>query len=67
MVNGKMPLYLTLAALALSVAALLILQPYSADFPHVCICRACCLGPGCLAQSPGPIDDMGDSYPDLAR
>jgi hypothetical protein len=33
MVNGRMPLYLTLAAVALSVAALLIVQPYSADFP----------------------------------
>jgi hypothetical protein len=33
MVNGRMPLYLTLAAVVLSVAALLIVQPYSADFP----------------------------------
>ena len=33
MVNGRMPLYLTLAAVALSVPALLIVQPYSADFP----------------------------------
>jgi hypothetical protein len=33
MVNGKMPLYLTLAGVAFSVAAILIVQPYSADFP----------------------------------
>jgi len=33
MVNGKMPLYLTLLFAALSVAALLTFQPYSADFP----------------------------------
>jgi hypothetical protein len=33
MVNGKMPLYLTLLLAALSVAAVLTFQPYSADFP----------------------------------
>jgi hypothetical protein len=33
MVNGRMPLYLTLLLAALCVAAVLILQPYSADFP----------------------------------
>ena len=33
MVNGKMPLYLTLGALAFSIAAVLIVQPYSADYP----------------------------------
>ena len=33
MVNGKKPLYLTLLAAALCVAALLALQPYSADWP----------------------------------
>jgi hypothetical protein len=33
MVNGRMPLYLTLILAALSVAAVLIFQPYSADFP----------------------------------
>ncbi len=33
MVNGRMPLYLTLLLAALSVATLLTLQPYSADFP----------------------------------
>jgi len=34
MVNGKMPLYLTLLFAALSVAAVLVFQPYSADFPR---------------------------------
>jgi hypothetical protein len=34
MVNGKMPLYLTLLLVALSVAAVLAVQPYSADFPR---------------------------------
>jgi hypothetical protein len=34
MVNGRMPLYLTLLAAGLSVAALLTLQPYSADWPR---------------------------------
>ena len=33
MLNGRMPLYLTLLLAALCVAAVLILQPYSADFP----------------------------------
>jgi hypothetical protein len=33
MVNGKMPLYLTLLAAAALGAAVLVLQPYSADFP----------------------------------
>jgi hypothetical protein len=33
MVNGRMPLYLTLVAAVASVAALLVFQPYSADFP----------------------------------
>jgi hypothetical protein len=33
MVNGKMPVYLLFAAIALAVAVLLIVQPYSADFP----------------------------------
>lgn len=33
MVNGRMPLYLTLLLAALSVAAVLTLQPYSADYP----------------------------------
>jgi hypothetical protein len=33
MVNGKMPLYLTLLLAALSVAVVLTLQPYSADYP----------------------------------
>jgi hypothetical protein len=33
MVNGRMPVYLTLVAVALAIAALLIVQPYSADFP----------------------------------
>ena len=33
MVNGKKPLLLTLLGAALAVAALLTLQPYSADFP----------------------------------
>jgi hypothetical protein len=33
MVNSRMPLYLTLLLAALCVAAVLILQPYSADFP----------------------------------
>jgi hypothetical protein len=31
MVNGRMPLYLTLVAAVASVAALLVFQPYSAD------------------------------------
>jgi hypothetical protein len=33
MVNGKTPLYLTVVAVALIGAAVVILQPYSADFP----------------------------------
>jgi hypothetical protein len=33
MVNGKMPLYLTLLGAAALVAAVLVVQPYSADFP----------------------------------
>lgn len=33
MVNGKVPLYLTLLAMALLAAALLTFQPYSADWP----------------------------------
>jgi len=33
MVNGRMPLYLTLLLAALAVAAVLTFQPYSADFP----------------------------------
>jgi hypothetical protein len=33
MVNGKTPLYLTVVAAALLVAAVLLIQPYSADFP----------------------------------
>jgi hypothetical protein len=33
MVNGKTPLYLTVAAAVLFGAAVLLLQPYSADFP----------------------------------
>ena len=33
MVNGKTPLYLTVAAAILFGAAVLLLQPYSADFP----------------------------------
>jgi hypothetical protein len=33
MTNGKMPLYLTALALGLLAAALLVLQPYSADWP----------------------------------
>ena len=33
MVNGKTPLYLTVVAFALIGAAVVILQPYSADFP----------------------------------
>ena len=33
MVDGRMPLYLTLVALTVAVATLLIVQPYSADFP----------------------------------
>jgi hypothetical protein len=33
MVNGKTPLYLTLASLALFGAAMLLRQPYSADWP----------------------------------
>ena len=33
MVNGRMPLYLTLLLTALCVAAVLTFQPYSADFP----------------------------------
>ncbi len=33
MVNGKMPLYLTLLVTALLAAALLTFQPYSADWP----------------------------------
>ena len=33
MVNGKTPLYLTLVAAILIGAAVLLLQPYSADFP----------------------------------
>jgi hypothetical protein len=33
MVNGKMPLYLTVLALGLLGAALMVFQPYSADFP----------------------------------
>ena len=33
MVNGKTPLYLTVVALLLCGAAVLVVQPYSADFP----------------------------------
>jgi hypothetical protein len=33
MINGRTPLYLTFAAAILIGAALLLLQPYSADFP----------------------------------
>lgn len=33
MVNGKTPFYLMLVAVVLMVAAVLIVQPYSADFP----------------------------------
>jgi hypothetical protein len=33
MVNGKTPLYLTVVALVLIGAAVLLVQPYSADFP----------------------------------
>ena len=33
MVNGKTPLYLTVVALVLLGAAVLLVQPYSADFP----------------------------------
>jgi hypothetical protein len=33
MVNGKTPLYLSLLAAALFVVAVLLVQPYSADFP----------------------------------
>ena len=33
MVNGKAPLYLTVIAAALLGAAILLIQPYSADFP----------------------------------
>src|SRR3954469_11614466 len=33
MVNGRMPLYLTLGGLFLSMATLLIVQPYSEDYP----------------------------------
>jgi hypothetical protein len=33
MVNGKAPLYLTVVAAVLLVAAIRLLQPYSADFP----------------------------------
>jgi hypothetical protein len=33
MVNGKMPVYLTLLAAVALGAAVLVLQPYSADFP----------------------------------
>jgi hypothetical protein len=33
MVNGKMPLYLTLLVVALLAAVLLTFQPYSADWP----------------------------------
>jgi hypothetical protein len=33
MVNGKMPIYLTLVAAILFGAAVLFFQPYSADFP----------------------------------
>ncbi len=33
MVNGKAPLYLTLVGAALLAATMLLVQPYSADFP----------------------------------
>jgi hypothetical protein len=33
MVNGRMPLYITLLAAAALGAAIFVLQPYSADFP----------------------------------
>jgi hypothetical protein len=33
MVNGKTPLYLTILAAVVLVGAVIILQPYSADFP----------------------------------
>jgi hypothetical protein len=33
MVNGKAPLYLTVVGLFLAVAALMLFQPYSADWP----------------------------------
>jgi len=39
MVNGKTPLYLTLLAAALFVAAILSLQPYSADWPGTAYAR----------------------------
>jgi len=34
MVNGKTPVYLTLAAFALMGAMVFLIQPYSADFPR---------------------------------
>jgi hypothetical protein len=39
MVNGKTPLYLTVVAAALFGAAVLLLQPYTADFPGTAYAR----------------------------
>jgi hypothetical protein len=39
MVNGKTPLYLTVAAAILFGAAVLLFQPYSADFPGTAYAR----------------------------
>jgi hypothetical protein len=66
MVNGRMPVYLTLAAVALSIAALLIVQPYSADFPATAYAKPAqryvraalrqdSLGLSRMSASPGPV------------
>jgi hypothetical protein len=39
MVNGKTPFYLTLVALLLFGTAILVVQPYSADFPGTAYAR----------------------------
>jgi hypothetical protein len=66
MVNGKMPVYLLFAAVVVAVAALFIVQPYSADFPATAYAKPAqryvraalhqdSLGLARMSASPGPV------------